>query len=108
MTPAEFVACVAREKENLLAMCIDPNSGAAAATQISALGLTIQQQQGLERALDSLLTDAYYSFILALDGAGSIGGQQHDFELRDEGGNILSGGELEGPAWDYFHGQDTK
>lgn len=107
MTPEEFVSCVAREKDDLLAMFMDPDSGSVAAAQIAALGLNSEQTANLKKAMDGVLTDAYYSLLLALDGAGSLGGQQRDYELRDEDGTLLSKGELEGPAWERFHGQPT-
>ncbi|MFT4639204.1 MAG: hypothetical protein ACI8T1_002528 [Verrucomicrobiales bacterium] len=107
MTPAEFVACVAKEKEDMLTMCTDPESESAGAAEIRALGLTPEQTDGFKKALNGILTDAYYSFLLGLDGAGSIGGRQRDYELRDEDGSVLTHGELEGPAWERFHGETS-
>ena len=104
MTPTEFVECIAREKDELLAMAMDLNSGSAAAEHIAALDLNSDQINHLKNAIDGLLTDAYYSFLLGLDGAGSLGGQQRDYELKDEDGSLLTKGELEGPAWERFHG----
>ena len=104
MTPQEFAACVAREKEDLLATYFDPESGSAVASQISAMGLSAGQAKVLRMILDGTLTDAFYTLLLGLDGAASIGGVQSDYELRAEDGTLLTGGELEGAAWEHFHG----
>ena len=107
MSPEEFTNCVAKEKDDLLAMCMNPDSGSAVAAEIAALGLTPDKSTALKKVLNEVLTDAYYSFLMALDGAGSLGEQQRDFELRDEDGTLLTKGELEGPAWEAFHGSST-
>lgn len=104
MTPQEFVASVAREKEGMLSMYFDPESGAAVATQIAALELSDEQTKALRMILDGSLTDAFYTMLLGLDGAASIGGVQSDYELRAEDGTLLTGGVLEAAAWDQFHG----
>jgi len=107
MTSAEFVANVASEKKQLLATYFNPASGAAVAKQIEALRLTAAQKKELKCIMDGALTDAFYTFILALDGAASLGGKQRSFELRDEDGSVITG-DLEGPAWELFHGEDSK
>jgi len=108
MTPAEFAACVAREKEDLLAMYLDAGSGSAVAKKIESLGFTPEQKDGVKEILDGALTDAFYTFLLALDGEGSLGGLQRTYELRDEDGTVLTGGELEAAAWEVFHGKSSK
>lgn len=104
MTPHEFAACVARQKEDMLSTYFDPDSGAAVATQIAAMGLSDEQAKALRTILDGSLTDAFYTLLLGLDGAASIGGLQSVYELRAEDGTLLTGGELEGAAWEHFHG----
>ena len=108
MTSAEFVACVAKEKEDLLAVYFGAGSEAAVAKQIEALRLSPEQTEKVKAILDGALTDAFYTFLIALDGEGSLGGQQRLFELRDEDGTLLSGGNLEGPAWEQFHGGNSE
>jgi hypothetical protein len=55
--------------------------------------------------LDGVLTDAFYTVLLALDGAASLGGRQVTYSLRDEGGREPTGsGEIEAAAWERFHG----
>ena len=104
MTPQEFVASIAREKEGMLSTYFDPDSGAAVATQIAALGLSGEQAKALRAMLDGSLTDAFYTILLGLDGAASLGGVQSDYDLRSEDGTLLTGGSLEAAAWEQFHG----
>ena len=104
MTPHEFAACVARQKKDMLSTYFNPESGAAVATQIAAMGLSDGQAKALRIVLDGSLTDAFYTLLLGLDGAASIGGVQNSYELRAEDGTLLTGGELEGAAWEHFHG----
>jgi hypothetical protein len=108
MTPVEFVACVAKEKEEMLVRYFDAGSGSSVAKDIAAFRFTPEQGKELKKILDGALTDAFYTLLLALDGEASLGGQQRTFELRDEDGTILTGGELEGPAWEIFHGEASK
>ena len=108
MTPQEFVACVARQKDDMLSMYFDPDSGAAVATEIAALGLSDGQTKVLRMILDGSLTDVLYTLLLGLDGAASIGGVQSDYELRAEDGTLLTGGALEAAAWEQFHGDKTE
>lgn len=108
MKPDEFAACVAKEKDSLIATFSDPESGSSVAARINAMGLTKEQKNAIASVLDCALTDAFYTLLLGLDGAASLGGQQQDYELRDEDGTLLTGGELEGAAWEAFHGDGTQ
>lgn len=76
----------------------------AAAQQFRALGLDAGQSRQLWDAMDIALTDVFYTLLLGLDGAASIGGEQHDYQLREEGGTLISGaGEIEAEAFEQFH-----
>ena len=58
----------------------------------------------LKEAIDSSLTDTYYTVLLALDGSTGIGGMQHTFQIFDEDKNLISEcGELESEAYEQFH-----
>jgi hypothetical protein len=107
MNSAEFVACVAKEKEALLATYLDAGSGAAVAKDIESLRLTTAQREAMKKILDGALTDAFYTLLLALDGAATLDGKQRRFELRVEDGALLTG-DLESPAWQAFHGKTSK
>jgi hypothetical protein len=104
MTPQEFVACVVREKEDLLATYFDPDSGSLVASKIAAMSLSDGQAKALRMIMDGALVDAFYTLLVGLDGEASIGGVQSVYELRAEDGTLLTGGELEGAASEQFHG----
>jgi len=103
MTPKEFVACFAREKDELVREYMDGTESAGAAL-VAELKLPPAKAAKCRAILDSLLTDAFYTVLLALDGAASLGGKQMAYSVRDEKGKELAGGELEGHAWERFHG----
>ena len=68
--------------------------------------LSPAQRRQLRKVMDEALTDFGYTMLLALDGAASIGGlQQQEYHLADENGKRLTGGELEGEAYEAFHGK---
>lgn len=51
-----------------------------------------------------MLTDSFYTLLLALDGAASSGGRQEMFDLRAEDGTPITGsGKLEALAYERFH-----
>jgi hypothetical protein len=104
MTPNEFTALFAYQKEDMLSAYFDPESGSSVATQIAEMGLSEEQAKALRTIIDGSLTDAFYTMLLGLDGAVSIGGLQSDYELRAEDGTLLTGGELEPAAWEHFYG----
>lgn len=102
MTPKEFVRNVYLEKENLLSLYFTPDSKALVGSQIRALGLSPEKMNELKAIIDGALTDGFYTLLLGLDGAGSIGMEQVEYNLSDEDGNELTGGELEAHAYDFF------
>jgi len=106
MTPEEFVQCFSREKKQLLDAYLDASSESAVARRLSALGLTPDQMTAIRGILGSVLTDAFYTTLLSLDGCASLGGVQQSYTVRDEqGAQVCSGdGTVEGLAYDYFHG----
>lgn len=105
MTPKEFVELFYKDKTDYLKSCLDENSGnLLAAEKLKALHLNDEQKQIMAEAVDVILTDAYYSFLLGIDGGANIGGSQVTYKLYDEDGNLITdGGELEGYIWEYFH-----
>jgi len=105
MTPHEFVLLWKAEKESLLEHYFAVGSKTAVAAKIAALSLDQKQSALLREVVDGVLIDAFYGLLLGLDGCASIGGRQIDYQLADEEGNLLTGpGEIEGEAWEAFHG----
>jgi hypothetical protein len=106
MTPAELVQCFVREKNGLLRAYMDQRD-TAVALAVARLNLLPDKVAVLETIVDGVLTDAFYTTLLALDGEASLGGVQQMYSLRDEAGNELANGQLEGPAWEHFHGPEA-
>lgn len=107
VTPEQFARAIADEKNNLVEAIFAPDSGTLVGQQIADLQLPAEQRELLRAIIDGALTDICYTILLGLDGATSLGGlQQQEFQLSDEEGNLLTGGELEGHAYEIFHGEE--
>jgi len=91
MTPAEFVTHWRKEKDDLLALFMGTRSETLVSQKISSMGLTAQQTMVLLDVLDLALTDTFYTLLLGLDGAASIGGVQHGYRVLDENGDLICG-----------------
>src|SRR5262245_41596180 len=105
MTPREFVTCFVREKQALL-RAYRSGKGTAVAGKIGELHLAPEKQELLSQILDGVLTDAFYTILLGLEGEASIGGRQEAYRLSDAHGNVLTGG-IEAEALRAFHGDDS-
>ena len=107
MTPEQFAQAIADEKNALLESYFASDSRALVGQQLAGLQLPAEQRKLLREIIDGALTDICYTILLGLDGATSLGSlQQQEFSLADEQGNLLTGGELEGAAYDVFHGEE--
>ena len=96
-----FARASREERDAMLASYSDANSGAVVATLIRDAALTPEQKKLVLAALDTAVADAFYTVLVALDGGGSLGGNQQSYSLRDELGNVVSSGDgrLEAAAW---------
>jgi len=105
MTPEQFVQLAKNERDGMLASFLDPTSESAVAADIAALNLDSDQAAAFQDMLSGLLTDVFYTWLLALDGCASFGGQQRDYVLKDEDGSLITdGGDIESAAYEVFHG----
>ncbi|UOG73223.1 hypothetical protein MTX78_13930 [Hymenobacter tibetensis] len=102
MTTEQFVQGFYRDKQSLLELYFNKESGDAVATHLQGLNLTEEQQEAIRQLLDIALTDVYYSVLLGLEGSASIGGVQTRYQLFDNEGNTLNDGDIGGYAWQYF------
>ena len=103
MTGEEFVRHCFAEKEAALALYAAPSAGTKAGTLLSELTADGTDREKLLQLLDTVMTESWYTMLLALDGSASLDGTQMTYELRDEDGNILNEcGELESAAWEVF------
>ena len=88
----------------MLSGYLTPSSGSQVATDIAALRLSDEQSRVMARIVGGILRDSFYTVLLGLDGAASIGGRQETFDLRAEDGTPLTGsGKLEALAYERFH-----
>lgn len=101
MDATTFARACREERDAMLASYSDANSGAVVATLIRDAALTPEQKKLVLAALDTAVADAFYTLLIALDGGGSLGGNQQSYSLRDELGNVVSSGDgrLEAAAW---------
>ena len=107
MTPEQFARGVAAERDAIMEIYFKEPPTTAVGAQIKALSLSAQQTASLRQILHGALTDMCHSLLLGLDGAASIGDlRQQEFQLADEKGNELTGGELEVAASEVFHGDE--
>lgn len=104
MTPAEFVALWRTEKDELLKSFMDTGRETLVSQKILSMNLNEQQTITLRDVLSVALTDTFYTLLLGLDGAASIGGVQHCYRVLDEDGNLVCGdGWVETEAYSQLH-----
>ena len=107
MTGEEFVRLCFEEKESILSEYCSPETESTVGVMVRELVRAGADQETLHKLLDLVLTENWYSMLLALDGSASLGGEQMTYEVRDEDGNILNEcGELEAAAWEVFMEND--
>jgi hypothetical protein len=101
----EFVKACKEERDALLAIYTDPDSGSAVSVHLSAADLAAEQRKEIIAALDAALTDAFYVMLMGLAGAASLGGAQQEYRLADEAGQAISpsgDADLEMLAYEVF------
>jgi hypothetical protein len=99
MTPEEFVKIFYKERQQLVDLYFDQQGHTDVSKMIQSLNLD-HNKLGI---LMATLRDAFYTTLLGIDGEAKIGDRQETYRLTDEQGNELTGGEIEGFAWEYFH-----
>lgn len=106
----EFVKLFYLEKQHLNNYYLDTGveKQTLASNLFKRLDLDEQQTPIFKELLDTILTDAFYTILLGLDGETSIGGVQQSYKIIDEEGNNLSEGDIETYAYEYFHGELSK
>lgn len=101
----EFVRACKEERDALLALYADRNSGSAVGAHLDAADLTTQQRTEVLTALDIALTDTFYTLLMGIAGAGSLGGSQQEYRLADEHSRPISpsgDADLEALAFEFF------
>lgn len=103
MTPEEFVKGFYIERKDIVETYFDPTVETDVSQLIKSMKLDAEQTQKMKQILLATLRDGFYTVLLGIDGEANIGGNQMMYNLSDEDGNVLTGGEIEAYAWDYFH-----
>ena len=104
MTLEEFVKAFKDEKARIIKEYFSDNPQSTAGALFKSLELSDAQTATLRRAIDTCLTDTFYTVLLGLDGSTGIGSMQHTFKIYDEDNNLLSDcGDLEAEAYRQFH-----
>lgn len=103
MTPEEFVKNFYLECKTLVDLYLNADNETDVSKLIADLQLDEQKTEKLRQILNGVLRDAFYTTLLGLDGEAQIGERQETYKIEDENGNELTGGEIEGFAWEYFH-----
>ena len=103
MTSEQFVKNFYLERKSLVDLYLSSDNKTEVSKLISDLQLDEVKTEKLRQILNGVLTDAFYTTLLGLDGEAQIGGSQETYKIEDEKGNELTGGEIESYAWEYFH-----
>lgn len=106
MHAKNFAHLCKQARDELLAVYFDGHTTEVGRSLQSA-ALAPEQANLVRRAMESALTDTFYTVLLALDGAASLGPKQQTYTLKDEHGNLICAGDgsLEAAAWEVFHSQ---
>lgn len=104
MQAMDFVTAAKAERDALALTYGAANTGSSVGELLAEAQLTEGQRQKVVAALGQAVTDAFYTMLLALDGAASLGGTQQSYRLIDENGSPVSEGDgsLEAAAFEVF------
>ena len=103
MTGKDFVQLCHTEKENILDSYFEEDGESEAATMIKELVNAGVNKDYLYKLVNTVMADTYYTLLLGLDGACSLGDKQITYKLYDEEGKHLNPcGEIEENAYQYF------
>lgn len=105
MQPLDFVTGCKQARDELLALHLHPEITTLVGRYLAEAKLNAEQRRAVEAALAAAVTDSFYTLLLGLDGATSLGDTQQNYRILDEDGQLISvgNGELEGEAYCQFH-----
>ncbi len=107
MNSEEFVTLFYKEKENYFKECIkEKEPEFLVAELIKSLELKENQKPIMNKIVDTILTDIFYSILLGLEGAASIGGIQERYSIKGDDGEEINDGDIGGYAYEYFQEGD--
>ena len=103
MTGEEFVKLCYEEKEAILHEYFNRESNTEVTDIIRRMILSGVSENDLYELINQVMTESFYTLLLGLDGAASIGGKQLTYQLYDENHVLLNEcGEIEESAYSYF------
>ena len=103
MTGKEFVGLCHEEKETILKGYFANDAESAASLIINRLIASGTSKEELYKLINTVMTDSFYTLLLGLDGACSLGNEQITYKVYDEEGNFINPcGEIEENAYGYF------
>lgn len=104
MLTMDFVTGAKAERDALALTYAAADASSTVGTLLAEADLSEAQREKVVSALDQALTDAFYTMLLALDGAASLGAKQQSYRLIAEDGTLVSegNGSLEAAAFDVF------
>ena len=76
MTGEEFVKLCRKEKDSMMQIYFTEDSGSEASRIINDMVQTGTNKEDLYRLINTVLTDTYYTLLLGIDGACSLGDKQ--------------------------------
>ena len=103
MKPKDFVKEFYKQKKFMTESYLEEGDLSWTGGLIQSLDLDEKGRERMRQIVDGILTDTFYTFLLAMDGAAPIGNTQQLYRLLDENGVEITGGEIEVAAWEYFH-----
>ena len=103
MTGKDFAKLCYEEKKSILNSYFANEAQSAVSLIINRLIASGASKEELYKLVDTVMTDSFYTLLLGLDGACSLGNEQVTYKLYDEDGNFLNPcGEIEENAYNYF------
>ena len=102
MGPTDFALACREQRDLMLANYADASGGSEVANLLATANLSQEQRNYVLSALDTALTDVFYTMLLAIDGSASLGQTQQSFALTDGERNVIANGDgrLEAAAWE--------
>lgn len=107
MKPREFVQACKQTRDELLETYLWKGR-TTVSTYIDEANLSVEQREKIVAALDVALTDAFYTMLIGLAGAASLGSTQQEYRLADENSQAMFPAasledDLESLAYEFFH-----
>ena len=89
MNAEEFVTIFKKQKDSMVKIYLE-TSKTLVSKLINDLKLNHEQKPIMGEIVDELLTDAFYTTLMGLDGEANIGGIQQTYKIYDEDNNLIS------------------